>query len=347
MNDLTGTGLLTINLNLDANGGGADGAVDQIIVNGSNGDDSVIVADTVAGGVKIGGLSAVININNTDPTLDALTVNGLGGNDTLDASGLAAGIIQLTENGGSGNDVLIGSQGDDLINGGTGNDVALMGDGDDTFVWNPGDGSDVVEGQAGSDTLQFNGSNANEKMDLSANGSRLRLFRDVGNITMDTNGVETVNLTARGGADTITINDLTGTDVSAVNLDLAATGGAGDGSLDNVIVNATNGSDAIVATGDASGVSVLGLSAVVNITGAEAANDRLTVNGLAGDDVVEGSGLSVSAIQFTADGGTGDDVLIGGSGDDVLLGGDGDDVLIGGPGSDVLDGGSGDNILIQ
>ena len=51
--------------------------------------------------------------------------------------------------------------------------------------------------------------------------------------------------------------------------------------------------------------------------------------------------------SLTADGGDGDDVLIGGAGNDTLLGGAGDDVLIGGPGLDVLDGGPGDNILIQ
>ena len=59
---------------------------------------------------------------------------------------------------------------------------------------------------------------------------------------------------------------------------------------------------------------MLGLAAQVNVTGAEAANDRLTVNALAGDDVVDASGLSAGAIQLTLDGGDGDDVLIGGDG---------------------------------
>ena len=81
--------------------------------------------------------------------------------------------------------------------------------------------------------------------------------------------------------------------------------------------------------------------------GAEAANDRLRVNLLAGDDVLDASGLAAGAIQLTADGGDGNDVLIGGAGDDVLLGGAGDDVLIGGPGNDTLDGGPGSNIVIQ
>ena len=96
-----------------------------------------------------------------------------------------------------------------------------------------------------------------------------------------------------------------------------------------------------------SGVAVIGLAAQVNITGAEAANDRLTVNTLGGDDVLDASGLSVGAIGLTANGGDGDDVLIGGDGNDTLSGDAGDDVLIGGPGLDVLDGGTGNNILIQ
>ena len=69
----------------------------------------------------------------------------------------------------------------------------------------------------------------------------------------------------------------------------------------------------------------------MNITGAEAANDRLTVNALAGDDVVEASAWRPARSSFTADGGAGNDVLIGGDGDDVLLGGDGDDVLSAAP----------------
>ena len=121
--------------------------------------------------------------------------------------------------------MLIGGDGNDVIDGGRGNDMALMGAGNDTFVWNPGDGSDTVEGQAGSDTMLFNGANVNENINLSANGSRARLTRNVGNIVMDTNGVEQVDVNALGGADTITVGDLTGTGIGQVNLDLAEPAG--------------------------------------------------------------------------------------------------------------------------
>jgi hypothetical protein len=58
--------------------------------------------------------------------------------------------------------------------------VALLGAGSDSFTWDPGDGSDTVEGLGGKDVLNFIGSNANESVDVSANGSRVRLFRNVG-----------------------------------------------------------------------------------------------------------------------------------------------------------------------
>jgi Ca2+-binding RTX toxin-like protein len=350
VNDLSGTQVTGVNIDLAATPGGGtgDGQADTVIVNGTSGADRIAVSGS-SSGIKVSGLAASVGIAGSDGSSDRLVVNGLAGDDSIDASGLDGSAIALTLNGGDGNDVLTGSAGNDLIIGGRGSDTAFMGAGDDTFVWNPGDGSDIVEGQSGSDTLLFNGANVGEKIDVSANGSRVLLTRDVGNVTMDLNGVEGINVNALGGADTLTVNDLTGTDVTAVNIDLAATpgSGTGDGQADSVIVNGTNGDDVIVVAGDSSGVSVMGLAAQVNITGAEAANDRLIVNALAGDDVFDASGVSAGAIGLVADGGDGDDVLIGGAGNDTLSGGAGDDVLIGGPGDDVLDGGTGNNILIQ
>jgi RTX calcium-binding nonapeptide repeat (4 copies) len=206
--------------------------------------------------------------------------------------------------GGSGAELLLGGDGNDSIDGNRGNDVAFMGAGDDNFVWDPGDGSDVVEGQDGADTMLFNGAAGPEQVDLSANGNRLRFFRTQGTITMDTRGVERVDFNALGGADTVTVNDLTGTDVTSVNVDLAGTigGGAGDGSADRVIVNATNGRDAITVTGDAGGVKASGLAATVGVLHSEAASDRLEINTLAGTDSVDPAGLAAGAIQLVVDG---------------------------------------------
>ena len=44
-----------------------------------------------------------------------------------------------------------------------------------------------------------------ETFDLSADGSHLRLTRDVGNVAMDVRGVEAVTVDALGGADAIAV----------------------------------------------------------------------------------------------------------------------------------------------
>jgi hypothetical protein len=219
-----------------------------------------------------------------------MTIAGGGGADTLA--------------GGSGAELLLGGDGNDVIDGNRGNDVAFMGAGDDTFVWDPGDGSDVVEGQDGNDTMLFNGAAGAEQVDLSANGGRLRFFRTQGTITMDTRGVERVDFNALGGADTVTVNDLSGTDVTSVIVDLAGSlgGGSGDGQADRVVVNGTNGNDAIVVAGGAGGVRESGLAAGVEILHSEAANDRLEINTLAGTDTVDPAGLAPGALQLFVDG---------------------------------------------
>jgi Ca2+-binding RTX toxin-like protein len=93
-------------------------------------------------------------------------------------------------------------------------------------------------------------------------------------------------------------------------------------------------------------VTVSGLATEVTISNFEANNDRIVINGLGGDDVITASGLG-TAMLFTANGGDGDDVLIGSAGNDTLSGGAGDDVLIGGGGQDILDGGPGNNTVFQ
>jgi Ca2+-binding RTX toxin-like protein len=166
---------------------------------------------------------------------------------------------------------------------------------------------------------------------------------------MDTDGVELVDVNALGAADLVTVHDLSGTDVNRVNVDESnpAGSGLGDAAADQVIVEGTNGADVVSIEGSYGSARVTGLSAVVSITGAEPANDTLTIDALDGDDVVDASALAANGTKFTTDGGNGDDILLGGAGDDVLAGGAGDDVLIGGRGLDSLDGGPGDNILIQ
>ena len=359
VDDLKRTSVRTVNHDEAAALGGSapDTGNDSTIVNATNAKDTITAAGA-ANAASVGGLAATVNTRHADVTSDALTINALGGDDRVDASTLGADTMKLTEDGGAGDDTLLGGRGNDVqlggdnndaLDGNQGNDTALMGAGDDRFTWDPGDGSDTIEGQAGSDVLAFNGANVAEAFDVSANGGRVRFFRNVANITMDLDDVERIDLNALGGADQLTVNDVSGTDLTAVNTDLAGTigGTTGDGAQDQVIVNATNGADVIAAGGAAGSASVTGLSATIGIAHAEAALDTLTVNALGGDDVVEASGLAADAIRLEANGGDGADVLIGGAGPDTLRGDANDDVLLGGPGVDVLDGGAGSNVVIQ
>jgi Ca2+-binding RTX toxin-like protein len=335
----------------DLNEGGA--GVDTVDVNGGNGIEQFAAT---ANGTRV-------RFDRLNPapfaidvgTSENLVLNMNGGDDSFSASGNLAALIKLTVDGGAGNDtilggngadVLLGGDGNDIVDGNQGDDVALLGAGDDTFQWDPGDGSDTIEGQAGADTMRFNGSNVNERMDVSANGQRVRFTRDVASIVMDLDDVESIAARALGGTDNLVVGDLSGTDVTRVQADLASSGGD-DGAADNVVVNGTNADDGVTVTGAGPSAQVAGLSALVSVSGASAVNDRLIVNGLGGDDVIDASGVAAGSILLTLDGGEGDDVLIGGDGDDVLLGGAGDDVLLGGPGNDTLDGGRGDNVVLQ
>jgi Ca2+-binding RTX toxin-like protein len=352
IDDLSATEVTTVNLNP----GSADGQGDTIIINGTNGDDVFQIA-SFDGGSWVAVASALfpfVNIVGAQSANDHLVINALGGNDGVDAGSLAANAIGLVLNGGAGNDELLAGGGDDLVNGGAGDDRIFLESGDDTFVWNPGDGNDIVEGMAGRDALLFNGSNDPENITISANGGRVRFSRDVANVTLNLGGVEQIEFNALGGADKVVVDDLSGTDVDEINLNLAGAldGGAGDGQVDSVVVNGTSGADLIPVLGNSGGILVngdfltpRGLPYFMLIRSVDA-TDTLHVNGNDGDDRIEAEGLD-TAVAFSADGGDGNDRLVGSPGDDILSGGFGDDELIGGPGLDILDGGPGNNITTQ
>src|SRR5215208_4318434 len=202
----------------DLNEGGA--GTDTVEVNGGNGDEQFTAT---ANGTRV-------RFDRVNPapfaidigTSEKLVLNANGGTDTFSATGNLAALIGITVDGGSGNDTILGSNGadqlfggdgNDFVDGQQGNDTAFLGTGNDVFQWDPGDGSDTVEGQGDTDTMLFNGSNISELLDASANGGRLRFTRDIGAIVMDTNDLEVVDVNALGGTDTLTVHNLTGTDV--------------------------------------------------------------------------------------------------------------------------------------
>jgi Ca2+-binding RTX toxin-like protein len=333
----------------DVNEGGP--GIDSVEVYGGV-DSEVFVVSASGGRVLFAGVEPQPFGLDIATAEDLFVIAGRG-DDSFEATGVEAPRITFTVDGGPGRDTLVGSDGADLLIGGDGqdfvdgqrgDDTGFLGPHDDTFQWDQGDGNDSVEGEGGTDTLVFNGGASNERFQAAALGERLRFTRDIANVVVDTADIEAVDLHALGGSDVLTVDDLTGTDVVDVEADLAAPGGGNDGAADAIVVTATEGDDTVLVTGTGTDAEVTGLHASVSASDIHP-GDSLAVHALAGDDVVDASGLT--GVGVTLDGGDDDDVLIGGEADDVLLGGDGDDVLIGGPGTDSLDGGPDENVVLQ
>ncbi|HEY1289992.1 MAG TPA: calcium-binding protein, partial [Burkholderiales bacterium] len=331
---------------------------DTLAFNGSAAAETIRLSNGLLGTTQVS--SSADNGGVTLTSVERIVVSAGAGDDVVDASALPAGRATLEIRGGQGNDRLIGSTGDD------------------TFVWNPGDGSDSVEGNSGNDTLQFNGSEVSENMALSANGSHALLTRNVGSITMDLHGVESVNIAALGGVDNIAIGDMTGTGVKQVNVDLAATGGGDDNSADSVTITGSTADDSFDFTvpttgqaiveglgGEQVAVDHMGVGDRVVIDGA-AGNDSVTAHGTSGDDVIgiardgtnsiavfSGNGpiIDVTNVEhLLVQGGAGNDTLAAQNGIGALTqltldGGAGNDILRGGDGNDLLLGGSGNDLI--
>jgi Ca2+-binding RTX toxin-like protein len=290
---------------------GGDGA-DRTTYSGTGGADQIGIARNGTAAVAVFTSTGILN----NVGVENLDVQGLGGDDTITGQNGIGQLTQLTLDGGSGNDTLRGGDGNDILLGGTGNDLvdgnigsdtAELGTGNDTFQWDPGDGSDTIEGQGGADAIAFNGSNAAERIEVGANGSRVRLTRDIAGITMDADGIERLNVRTLGSADTVTVDDLGGTALKTVGVDLNGFDGTGDGAPDTVIANGTDAVDK-VDVGSAGGNTVVsGLAAQVQVTGNESTLDNVDVDTLGGADEIDSGVDFTGPLPVTADGGDGAD----------------------------------------
>ncbi len=264
-----------LQLDIDADGS-ADDSFDindfsSIVVDAGRGNDRVVL-DTANGA-----------FTTARPTI----VDGGRGDDTL--------------LGGSGAELFFGGPGDDFVDGNGGADTAFLGSGSDTFVWDPGDASDTIDGGPGFDTHVFNGSGGNELMAATADGGQVRFTRNLGGIVMKLNDFEALDVNPIGGGDTVTINDLAGTGLTDVTVDLAGSIGSdfSDGVADTVQVEGTAGIDTIAASANGGAVDVAGLAASVRIAHTDPALDRLTLDTLAGADNVAVGAAVNGLIQVT------------------------------------------------
>ena len=193
---------------------------------------------------------------------------------------------------GAGNDFIDAGAGDDTVVGGTGNDSLFGGAGQDTYVFGRGDGVDTITEATGEgNRLVFGaGVSANTLSLGTAPGGTLVIhYGSLGDQVRLAS-----SLVSLPTIDTFTFAD--GTTLTFA--ELVSRGIVIVGSDDNDILTAPD-------------------------------NNRYTIQGLGGHDVLTGQGGN-----DTLEGHAGNDSLIGNAGNDVLDGGTGDDQLLGGAGAD-------------
>lgn len=333
-------------------GGEAGNDNDVIDLSGLNGPVTVTYssdeAGTITDGVSTITFTNVENVILTDfddfvdaTAVDGLTTDGRDGNDTI-----LGGDV-----GDSSADSIDGGAGDDSIIGARGSDTLFGGDGNDTI--DGGDFGDVIDGGAGDDVIEageernvgdadsIRGGDGNDTITSSETSatSNDSLFGDAGDDSISAVGGD-ANLLS-GGTGNDTIQSGTGADT----LD-------GGDDQDTFIVEGTTDNDTVIGGeggSDTDRLDLSGLTSAVDVTFDGDESGTATDGGETlifseieeviltdFNDTLDGT---LSSTPIIADGGAGDDTLLGGTGNDTIEGGTGSDTLDGGLGDDVLQGG--------
>jgi Ca2+-binding RTX toxin-like protein len=296
---LGGNDFLNGGFGLDRIDGGE--GIDTTTYDFSNSD---IVANLQTGRVTTGGrfdvlLDVLVSIENLIGSQGSDTITGSAGNNSL-----SGGAGNDTLNGGDGDDALNGDAGNDTLNGGNGIDVLDGGNGDDTVSGDKG--NDTMRGGAGSDRLLWIDGDGS---DLISGGTENDTVQFTGATTFAPNGG------TKPGDDIMTLGLVSSGKVLLQRTNLVPVTLTLD-SVETVFVAGTEGND---------GLSV----------GELAATDvrLIRFEGGVGNDFINAFN-SVATVD--ANGGTGNDSLVGGTRDDLLEGGSGNDFLVSRLGSDRL-----------
>lgn len=306
---------------------------------------NVVGSQTITAGSEKDQFFAFTRLANLDTVRpDAVLAQLVWNSAILTGSGaayqLAASNIQISMDllmGGTGTDVIYGSNLSDaifynngVISGGFGSfdniEQFWLGDGDDIIdltahgaggidyakdvLVQAGLGNDIVIGGAGKDNLQGDGGN---------------------DIIFGWRGSDTI---AGGAGDDLLYGDDLG--FNNISGDDTIDGGTGNDILygGRGSDRMTGGDDDDILYGQAGGDNMSGGSGNDILHGDDAdTNSNDTLNGDAGNDQLYGGAGSDELY-----GGTGDDLLDGGSGNDYMHGGAGNDTILAGAGNDVIDG---------
>jgi Ca2+-binding RTX toxin-like protein len=139
-------------------GGSASLIGTTLDVEGTNGNDSIVMGENVSG-------YYFVTVNQQPAQLfspsivSAIVINAYQGDDSIDISAMPIGAPGVQAHAGKGNDTVIGSPANDSIWGGLGNDSLSGGAGDD---WITGSlGNNTIFGGLGNDTITAGGTGNN------------------------------------------------------------------------------------------------------------------------------------------------------------------------------------------
>jgi Ca2+-binding RTX toxin-like protein len=338
------------------------------VFNFSIADDVLIVGDDE---IPDNGISRITN-STTGRVVDFpnpsgyLRVHSGHGNDTITVTSLDTLFSgQLVLNGGGGNDVLEGGVGDDRMIGGGGHDLLIGGGGDDYQIGNAGsdtlfggDGHDRLNGAAGNDHIfggdgndRMLGGGGRDRMEgqagddrLMGHGSSDTLFGGPGDDRLR-GGIGSDQLNGEDGDDELRGEDGNDSLHGGPGFDILRGQDGNDrltGGLDDDRIIGGRGFNMLIEAYDAD----FWLSETMLTGIGDDQLSRISAVRLTGGDGANRMDASGFAGKVSLYGGAGDDLLMGGNSDDFLDGGAGNDGIVGHNGHDILVGRSGADTLI-
>ena len=146
---------------------------------------------------------------------------------------------------GTGDQELRGGDGDDQLTAGPGSN-ALHGEGDnDILTWRVGNGAPTaLDGGGGTNNiLEVLGEGNADMLTASANSAALSIIAN--GAVFGATSIQNLTLDGNGGADVLTVNDLTGTGVKEVHVNQSQSI-APDNATDSVTVDARGGTNILI-----------------------------------------------------------------------------------------------------
>jgi len=281
-----------------------------LTVSGTGSSDTITLAAQGNGRVRVTGSgisTSFIGVNN-------ITIDGLGGADTItvgpnirDINGV---LINVTINGGDGDDNITGGDGNDVINAGEGNDTVNGGFGNDNI--NGGGGTNITVGGGGSDII--NGVAAGPQATVGVGGAKKITYTDAdGTVVSITarSGLANVSFT---GDNVVMTNTSSGVTVTGTNVDVSNITLLNTTSKTSLSITTSRAGDGITSIGEITGTGPVGTisAAKVDLDGAglvftgDGAASSITLRNLTnGADIIlpgagSGTGTAIKVNQIDA-----------------------------------------------